>query len=249
MNVGSEGLQQASERARQLAVRRRRAFVAVSFVLCLAYADLFTSGLGCTTNQGEKETDGGAGGSIADLAVPEMVDASAEPEMADISVPPVADSTVPDVGASDVTVGDVTVSDVTVADVTVADVTERDVSEVDVSVADAPNDGPTRSLPDGDIIIPTLDGGWQCTSELDCPKTGGEGYGYACCLGARTATCVAIATGGSTPCPPNAMLCEGPTDETCPYGNGGNEPCDALDASAPRGAGTVPLYSCYAGTF
>jgi hypothetical protein len=132
--------------------------------------------------------------------------------------------------------------------VTEPDVSVADVSEPDVSVADAPSDGPIRSPPDGSIIVPTLDGGWQCTSELDCAKTGGEGYGYACCLGARAATCVAIATGGTSPCPPNAMLCDGPTDEGCPYGIGTNEPCVALDASAPLGDGTVPLYSCYAGT-
>src|SRR5580658_5462108 len=104
---------ETSARARQLAARRRRAFVVVSFVLCLAYADLFTSGLGCTSSTKET-TDGAPGGSNADLS--ETLDASGG-SMTDLSTE-LPDITVPEEAA---VVDSTTSQDVQVADVTVQD--------------------------------------------------------------------------------------------------------------------------------
>ena len=228
--------------------------------------NLFTSGLGCTSSK-ETETDGGAGGSLTDLAVPEMVDAAVEPEMADMAVPPVADSTVPDVGASDVTVGDVSVADVTVADVT---------------VADAPSDGPPADAPGplGDGSRPLfcgaasevccandtcnasltcsggkvcnmpgegLETGWQCTDESDCMGAG-AGYGWACCLktGGTGSTCTAIVNGNTDPCT-GAALCKNSTDTA--YCHNVLSPgvfyfCIPDEGFAFRYDASVPLYRC-----
>lgn len=231
----------APARARQLAARRRRAFVVVSFVLCLAYADLFTSGLGCTSNS--KETDGGPGGPNPDLSA-ELIDASGG-SMSDLS------AELPDVTVSEAAVVDSTTSeDVQVADVTVQDSPSSDSPVLEYDAGISP-DGGVRLLPDAAVGRPDagpgagLDGGWECTDESDCPRTGGSGYGFTCCLPASgPATCVAVVNGGETPAGCGSQLCTGPTDYGCPYESPNIEPCVALDASAPRSGGTVPLYYC-----
>jgi hypothetical protein len=156
---------------KRLATNRRRAFAAITFVVALAYADLFTSGLGCTSSLQGGRTDAGM---IDDLSG--MADLSASRDMSaavdmsttsDMSVPP-HDATVKD-SAEDSTkdsAGDSAMD------------SEKD-SETDV------HSSPPDAAPDGSVFID----GWQCATQSDCPDDGGP-WGWACCSTTVVGLCV-----------------------------------------------------------
>jgi hypothetical protein len=75
----------SSSLQKKLATSRRRAFAAITFVVALAYADLFTSGLGCTSS-----LKGGSDASVTDDLdmVPDMAMSGDLVSVPDMSVPP-----------------------------------------------------------------------------------------------------------------------------------------------------------------